>query len=89
MSKQASQAIKYALDSSNVKRADLAAALGVANAQSVSDKLSRGRWSADELATAAELCGFTLALIDKAGRVAVSVPAATAVSSSPADEQGK
>lgn len=77
MSKQASKAIKYALDSANVKRADLAAALGVANAQSVSDKLSRGRWSADELATAAELCGYRLALVDKVDGVVVSIPAST------------
>lgn len=84
MSKQASQAIKYALDSAQVKRSALAAALGVANAQSINDKLSRGRWSADELATTAELCGYSLALVDKAGRVAVSVPA----SAPPADEGG-
>lgn len=77
MSKQASVAIKYALDSANIKRSDLAAALGVANAQSISDKLSRGRWSADELAKAAELCGYSLALVDKMGRVAASVPAST------------
>lgn len=77
MSKQASKAIKYALDSANVKRADLAAALGVANAQSVSDKLSRGRWSADELATAAELCGYRLALVNKADGSMVSIPAST------------
>lgn len=84
MSQQASQAIKYALDSAQVKRSALAAALGVANAQSINDKLSRGRWSADELATAAELCGYSLALVDKAGRVAVSVPASTP----PADSDG-
>lgn len=93
MSKQASQAIKYALDSAQVKRSALAAALGVANAQSINDKLSRGRWSADELATAAELCGYRLALVDKAGRVAVSVPASTPSADSdgsPADDaQGK
>ena len=75
MSKQASKAIKYALDSANIKRADLAAALGVANAQSVSDKLSRGRWSADELATAAELCGYRLALVNKVDGSVVSIPA--------------
>ncbi len=89
MSKQASIAIKYALDSANVKRSALAAALGVANAQSINDKLSRGRWSADELATAAELCGYSLALVDKAGRVAVSVPASAPPAddgSSPADD---
>lgn len=77
MSKQASAAVKAAITLANIKRADVAQALGVASVQSVSDKLSRGRWSADELATVAELCGYNLVMVDKSGRVMVSVPAST------------
>lgn len=77
MSKQASAAVKAATTLSGVKRQQLAEVLGV-KVQGVSDKLSRGRWSADELAKVATVCGFNLAMVDSSGRVVVSVlPAET------------
>lgn len=64
MSKQASAAIKAAMTNTNIKRGDIAKALDV-TPQGVSDKLSKGRWTADELAKVAELCGYQLCLADK------------------------
>lgn len=75
MSKQASAAIKSITMLSNTKRVDIARTLGI-TAQGVSDKLSRGRWSADELASVAELCGYTLAIVDNSGRVVAPIAAA-------------
>jgi hypothetical protein len=72
MSKQASASVRAAMTIAGVKRQEVAQALGV-SAQGVSDKLSRGRWSADELAKVAQACGLSLAMVDNAGRVVVAV----------------
>ena len=78
MSKQASIAIKAATSLAGVDRKQLATMLGTST-QGVADKLSRGRWTADELARVAELCGYSLAIVDGNGRIVVPVLPTTSV----------
>lgn len=45
------------------KQVDLMPILGMSSKQSLSNKFSNGRWSADDLARVAEFCGCKLAFV--------------------------
>lgn len=55
--------IKALLGLRGKKQADLMEPLGMTSKQSLSNKVINGRWSADDLATVAEVCGCTLAFV--------------------------
>ena len=78
MSKQASAAVKAITTISGVKRQQLADCLEI-TPQAYTNKLSLGRWTADELARVAELCGYSLAIVDGNGRIVVPVLPTTSV----------
>lgn len=59
----ASKKIKSLLAETDKKQADLMDILGMSSKQSLSNKFSNERWSADDLAKIAEFCGCKLAFI--------------------------
>lgn len=59
----ASKKIKSLLAETDKKQADLMELLGMSSKQSLSNKFSNERWSADDLAKIAEFCGCKLAFI--------------------------
>lgn len=58
-----SKKIKSLLAESNKKQADLQEVLGMSSKQSLSNKFSNERWSAEDLTRIAEFCGCKLAFI--------------------------
>lgn len=59
----ASSTIKALLGLRGKKQLDLMEPLGMTSKQSLSNKVTNGRWSADDLVTVAEVCGCTLAFV--------------------------
>lgn len=55
-----------------LNRAQLAQALGVGNAQAISNKYTRGSFNARDLIKIAAACGCRLAFVDASGRVVVA-----------------
>ncbi len=58
-----SKKIKSLLAVSDKKQADLQEVLGMSSKQSLSNKFSNERWSAEDLARIAEFCGCKLAFV--------------------------
>jgi len=58
-----SQKVKALLSLTGKKQVDLMAALGMGSKQSMSNKFSHGRWSAEDIVKAAEACGAKVAFI--------------------------
>ena len=58
-----SKKIKSLLAVSDKKQADLQEVLGMSSKQSLSNKFSNERWSAEDLAKIAEFCGCKLAFV--------------------------
>ena len=56
------------------KQIDLIPVLGMSSKQSLSNKFSNGRWSADDLARVAEFCGCKLAFVLPDGQQIVIEP---------------
>lgn len=56
----ATASIKALLGITGKKQIDLMGPLGMRSKQSLSNKVTNGRWSADDLAIIAEVCGCTL-----------------------------
>lgn len=59
----ASKKIKSLLAETDKKQADLLEVLDVSSKQSLSNKFSNERWSADDLVKIAEFCGCKLAFL--------------------------
>lgn len=59
----ASKKIKSLLAETDKKQADLLEVLGMGSKQSLSNKFTNERWSADDLAKIADFCGCKLAFI--------------------------
>lgn len=59
----ASKKIKSLLAETDKKQADLLEVLGMSSKQSLSNKFTNERWSADDLAKIADFCGCKLAFI--------------------------
>ncbi|MCI6363664.1 hypothetical protein [Intestinimonas butyriciproducens] len=55
--------IKALLGLTGKKQNDLMDPLGMRSKQSLSNKVTNGRWSADDLAVIADLCGCDLAFV--------------------------
>jgi len=64
---QISKKIKSLLAVTDKKQADLQGVLGMSSKQSLSNKFTNERWSADDLAKIAEFCGCKLAFILPSG----------------------
>lgn len=58
-----SKKIKSLLAVSDKKQADLQEVLGMSSKQSLSNKFSNERWSAEDIARIAEFCGCKLAFV--------------------------
>lgn len=58
-----SRRIKALLELSGIKQSDLMDILNMSSKQSLSNKFSNERWSADDLIKVAEFCGCKLAFI--------------------------
>ena len=58
-----SKKIKSLLAEAGKKQSDLMDILGMSSKQSLSNKFSHERWSADDLAKIAEFCGCKLAFL--------------------------
>ena len=67
MNMQISKKIKSLLAVTDKKQADLQEVLGMSSKQSLSNKFTNERWSADDLAKIAEFCGCKLAFILPSG----------------------
>lgn len=63
----ASKKIKALLAQTDKKQADLLEVLDISSKQSLSNKFSNERWSADDLVKIAEFCGCKLAFILPSG----------------------
>ena len=63
-----SATIKALLQLTGKKQADLAPVLNMSSKQSLSNKFTNGRWSADDLVDVAEFCGCKLAIIMPIGQ---------------------
>lgn len=63
----ASKKIKALLAETGKKQADLLDVLNMSSKQSLSNKFSNERWSADDLAKIAEFCGCKLAFVLPSG----------------------
>ena len=61
--------IRYLIDASGMKQADFLSVLGMGSKQSLSNKFSNERWSAEDLVKVAEECGCTVAFILPDGQV--------------------
>ena len=61
MNMQISKKIKSLLAVTDKKQADLQGVLGMSSKQSLSNKFTNERWSADDLTKIAEFCGCKLA----------------------------
>lgn len=59
----ASKKIKSLLAETDKKQSDLLEVLGMSSRQSLSNKFTNERWSADDLAKIADFCGCKLAFI--------------------------
>ncbi len=59
----ASKKIKSLLAEMNKKQSDLLEVLDISSKQSLSNKFSHERWSADDLAKIADYCGCKLAFV--------------------------
>lgn len=59
----ASKHIKSLLAQTDRKQADLLGVLDISSKQSLSNKFTHERWSADDLAKIAEFCGCKLAFV--------------------------
>ena len=59
----ASKKIKSLLAETDKKQADLLEVLGMSSKQSLSNKFTNERWSANDLAKIADFCGCKLAFI--------------------------
>ena len=59
----ASKKIKSLLAETDKKQADLLEVLGMSSKQSLSNKFTNERWSADDLAKITDFCGCKLAFI--------------------------
>ena len=60
--------VKALLGMTGKKQNDIMEPLGMRSKQSLSNKVSNGRWSADDLAVIAEVCGCDLAFVLPNGR---------------------
>lgn len=60
---QISKKVKVLLTESNKKQSDLLDVLQMSSRQSLSNKFSNERWSAEDLVKIAEFCGCKLAFI--------------------------
>ena len=58
-----SSTVKALLSLAGKKQYDLMEPLGMGSKQSLSNKVTNGRWSAEDLAIVAEICGCTLAFV--------------------------
>lgn len=63
-----SSTIKALLALTGKKQLDLMEPLKMGSVQSLSNKVTNGRWSAEDLATVAEVCGCTLAFVLPSGQ---------------------
>lgn len=63
----ASKRIKALLAQTDKKQADLLEVLDISSKQSLSNKFTNERWSADDLVKIAEFCGCKLAFILPSG----------------------
>lgn len=63
----ASKKIKALLAQTDKKQADLLEVLDISSKQSLSNKFTNERWSADDLVKIAEFCGCKLAFILPSG----------------------
>lgn len=63
----ASKKIKALLAQTDKKQADLLEVLDISSKQSMSNKFTNERWSADDLVKIAEFCGCKLAFILPSG----------------------
>ena len=59
----ASKQIKALLAQVDMKQSDLLGVLGIGSKQSLSNKFTNERWSAEDLAKIAEFCGCKLAFV--------------------------
>lgn len=59
----ATSSVKALLALTNTKQSDLMDCLGMASKQSLSNKFTKGRWSADDLVEVAERCGGKLVFL--------------------------
>lgn len=66
--------IKALLSMREKKQSELISLLGMSSKQSLSNKFSNGRWSADDLAKVAEFCGCKLAFVMPDGQQIVIEP---------------
>lgn len=76
--------IKAAVQLAGLSRADLARALGLSTPQALSNKYTRGSFSAQDLTRIAQACGVRLAFVDDSGRAVLTFPAPPADDGSPA-----
>ena len=60
--------IKALLGLTGKKQNDLMEPLGMRSKQSLSNKVTNGRWSADDLTVIADLCGCDLAFVLQSGQ---------------------
>ena len=68
--------VKAAAGLAGAKRQDIAAALGI-SIQAVSNKYSRGSFSAADLVKIAKACKYRLAFVDDTGRAVLTFPEPT------------
>lgn len=78
--------VKAAAARAGLDRAQLAQALGVGTAQAVSNKYTRGSFSARDLVKIATACGYSLAFVGADGRAVVTFDSSDAA---PAPAPGK
>lgn len=64
----ASKEIKALLSLSEKKQSDLMSVLNMSSRQSLSNKFTNERWSADDLLAIAKFCGGSVAFITKDGQ---------------------
>lgn len=69
-----SSKVKALISMQEKKQVDLMPVLEMSSKQSLSNKFSNGRWSADDLARVAEFCGCKLAFILPDGQQIVIEP---------------
>lgn len=81
--------VKAAAALAGLSRAQIAQALGLSTAQAVSNKYTRGSFSARDLIKIATACGYKLAFVDDTGRAVISFPAEDNSAADNADNNNK
>lgn len=68
------QTVKAAASLAGIGRKDLAAAMGLALPQGVTNKYNRDSFSGDDLIKIAAACGYRLAFVDDNGKAVLTFP---------------